>query len=63
VYIDGKLYETATLPTWYQARRHEVTWKYNLENGDHTVKIVWKNPMKGYQVDVRNLIAYGPEPV
>jgi len=63
VYIDGTLYETATLPTWYQARRHEVTWKYNLENGDHTVKIVWKNPMKGYKVDVKNLIAYGPEPV
>ncbi len=63
VYIDGKLYETATLPTWYQSRRHEVTWKYNLENGDHTVKIVWKNPMKGYQVNVRNMIVYGPDPV
>jgi len=61
VYVDGQLYEEATLPTGYQGRRHELTWKYKLENGDHTVKLVWKNPEKGYRIDVGNAIIYGPE--
>ncbi len=61
VYIDGNLHETITLPTGFRNRRHEIAWKYNLENGTHQVKIVWKNPMKGYMVDVNNVIVYGPE--
>jgi len=61
VYVDGELHEEAVLPTGYQGRRHELTWKYNLEDGDHTVKLVWKNPEKGYRIDVGNAIIYGPE--
>ena len=62
VYVDGELSEEAVLPTGYQARRHEVTWKYNLEDGDHTVKVVWKDPATGYRIDLGNVIVYGPEP-
>ena len=62
VYMDGVLYEEAVMSTGYQARRHEVTWKYNLEDGDHTVKVVWKDPAAGYKIDLGNVIVYGPEP-
>jgi len=63
VYIDGTLHEVAALPTGYQGRRHELTWKYNLDNGEHQVKVVWKNPTKGYMVSIGDVIVYGPEPV
>jgi hypothetical protein len=62
VYIDGDLYEQATFPTRYQARRNEIAWKYNLENSPHEVKIVWTNPEEGYKFDVDNILVYGPEP-
>ena len=62
VLVDGELHEVAVLPTGYQARRHEVTWKYNLEEGDHQVRLVWLNPTKGYRVDLGDVIVYGPEP-
>jgi len=60
VYVDGELYEEAVLPTSFRARRHDLTWKYNLEEGEHKVKIVWKNPMKGYKIEVNKVIIYGP---
>jgi hypothetical protein len=63
VTIDGEITEHVTLPTSNQARRNEIAWKYNLEDGDHKVKIHWKNPMKGYKIDVNRVIIYGSEPV
>jgi hypothetical protein len=63
VYVDGGLVEEAVLPTKFQSRRNEVTWKYNLEEGPHEVRIEWKNPTKGYRVDLNRVIIYGPEPV
>ena len=62
VLIDGELYEEALLPTLTHSRRHDITWKYNLENGIHDVVIVWKNPMEGYKIEVNKVIIYGPEP-
>jgi hypothetical protein len=62
VYVDGALHESPVMPTGYQGRRLEVTWKYQLEEGDHTVKVVWKNPTKGYRIDIGDVIVYGPEP-
>jgi len=63
IYLDGELYEQADFPTNQQARRLELAWKYNLENGPHTVKLVWTNPEEGYRLDVNSLLVYGPEPV
>ena len=62
VYIDNELSEEVLMPTLYRARRHDIAWKYNLENGDHKVRIVLKNPMEGYKVEVTKVIIYGPEP-
>jgi hypothetical protein len=62
LFIDGSLYETAALPTLYRARRNDVAWKYNLPEGTHQVRIVWKNPGAGYGIDVDQVIIYGPEP-
>lgn len=63
VYVDGELHELAVLPTGYQGRRHEVSWKYNLSDGDHQVRVVWINPTRGYRLDLGDVIVYGPEPV
>jgi hypothetical protein len=63
VFIDGVLSEEAVLPTLNRTRRHDITWKYNLEQGDHEVKIIWKDPAEGYRVEVTKVIIYGPEPV
>jgi len=62
VYVDGKLHEVAALPTGYQGRRHEVSWKYKLEEGEHQVRVVWINPTNGFKVDLGDVIVYGPEP-
>ena len=62
VYVDGTLMEEAVLPTSFQARRNELTWKYNLEDGDHSVKVVWKDPREGYRIGLNNIIIYGPVP-
>ena len=62
VFVDGQLIEEAILPTLHRARRHDLTWKYNLEDGDHDVRIIWKNPVEGYKVEVNKVIIYGPEP-
>ena len=63
VFIDGELLEEAILPTLNRARRHDITWKYNLGEGDHEVKIIWKDPAEGYRIEVTKVIIYGHEPV
>jgi hypothetical protein len=62
VQVDGKTFETAPLPTSFRARRHELTWAYNLEEGVHEVRILWKNPRDGYRIDLDRILVYGPDP-
>lgn len=59
--IDGGEPEQFTMPTAFSKRRHEVTWKYKLPEGDHIVKIILKNPLQHYHVDVNDLIVYSSE--
>jgi hypothetical protein len=61
IYIDGELDEEVIMPTRYQVRRNDVAWKYNLENGPHDVRIVWKNPSDKHKIDVNEVIVYGPD--
>jgi hypothetical protein len=62
VFVDGNQIEEAVLPTSFQSRRHEVTWKYKLQDGEHEVRLVWINPLEGYRIDLNRVIVYGPEP-
>ncbi len=62
VYLDGELMEEAVLPTSFQSRRHEITWKYGLQEGKHSVRLVWSNPEPGYHIGMNRVIAYGSQP-
>jgi hypothetical protein len=63
VFVDGVLHEEAILPTSYRSRRNELTWKYNLAEGPHKVRIVWKNPQDGYAIVMAAVQIYGPQPI
>jgi hypothetical protein len=62
VYVDGELLENAVLPTRFQSRRHELSWAYNLEDREHEVRLVWKNPEEGYRIDLGPILIYGQDP-
>ena len=62
IYVDGKLYETSLMPTAFSKRKHEVSWKYNMADGPHSVKVVLKDPVKGYGLNMSSVLIYGPEP-
>jgi len=63
VYIDDELHEKAILPTYYLKRRNELTWKYNLADGSHNVRVIWKNPEDGYGITMADVLVYGPQPM
>ncbi|MGQ8338077.1 ADP-ribosylglycohydrolase family protein [Sunxiuqinia sp. A32] len=56
--IDGQLIESYTMPTSFITRRHDVAWKFQLEEGKHQVKVRVLNPREGYKIDVNDLITY-----
>jgi hypothetical protein len=58
MYIDGKLNETIKLPMSFTTRRHEIAWKYQLENGKHTVKLKLLNPDNMALCFLSDLILY-----
>jgi hypothetical protein len=53
VYVDGKKIESPVLPTNFTTRRLEMTWKYPLKKGRHSVMVKILNPDARY--DLRNL--------
>jgi hypothetical protein len=58
VYIDGVLSETVKLPMMNTARRLEPSWKYQMQEGKHELKLKWKNPDPGYEYRINDLIVY-----
>ncbi len=62
IYLDGELYEETRMPTAFSKRKHEVAWKYNMPLGLHNVKVVLKDPIKGYVLHMSSVLIYGPEP-
>jgi hypothetical protein len=58
LYIDGKLSETIKLPMNYTTRRHEIAWKYQLEDTKHTVKLKLLNSDSGAECFLSNLLTY-----
>jgi hypothetical protein len=61
VFVDGALVEKAKLTTNWLKRRHEITWKYNLSEGNHTAEIKLLNATKGYNVKLDELLVYSSE--
>jgi hypothetical protein len=59
VYVDGKLIETAHLATSFSTRRHELTWRYQLSEGKHKVKIELLNPDNNYHIRLWDCLIYG----
>ncbi|MEA5258401.1 ADP-ribosylglycohydrolase family protein [Arcicella aquatica] len=62
VYIDGKLFETAKLPTSFTTRRHELTWKYKLPKGKHTVSLKLLNPSAEHDCRITDILIYSDQP-
>lgn len=61
IYVNEELSETVQLPTSYTTRRHEITWKYNLPDQKHEVKVRLINPKPGYNLWLGNIIVYSDE--
>lgn len=56
--VDGKLVETIKLPMSFTTRRHEIAWKYQLENKQHHVQLKLLNPADNADCFLSNLILY-----
>lgn len=63
VYLDGKKMETALLPASFTRRRYDLTWRYQLSPGKHTVQLKLLNPSKDAPVQLRNLFVFDAKPV
>lgn len=63
VYVDGKKLETANIPASFTRRRYDLTWKYQLSPGKHTVRLKLLNPDKDFTLRLRNLIVFGNKPI
>jgi hypothetical protein len=59
VHLDGKLIETAILPVDFTTRRHELCWKYRLDDGPHELKLRLRDPDPDIRVDLHGYIIYG----
>ena len=62
VYVDGKLHETAEIPTDYITRRNELTWKYQLPDSKHHVKLKILDPSPDYICRMTELLWYSSKP-
>ena len=58
VYIDGKLDAAIKLPMMNTARKLEPSWKYQMPEGKHTIRLKWTNPDPGYEYRINDLIVY-----
>ncbi len=62
LYVDGVKIETAKLPADFTTRRHELFWKYDLQDGKHKVTIKILNPNDDYKVNAAACILYSNKP-
>jgi hypothetical protein len=63
LYIDGRLAESADLPTEFNIRRHELCWKYDLPKGRHEVELKILNQTTGAEIHAGEAIIYSDKPV
>ena len=58
VVVDGKAPELVELPADINKRRQEIFYKYDFEQGDHTLSLRWLNPDKGVSIDITRAVVY-----
>ena len=58
MFIDGKPDETILLPMKNTSRRLEPAWKYQLEEGKHTLRLLWLNPDPAYEIRINDIMIY-----
>jgi hypothetical protein len=63
LYVDGKLTETAELPSNYTTRRYELFWKYNLPNTKHQVRVRLLNPDEKNRIRIDDVIIYSEKKI
>ena len=64
VWIDGALDQISILPMKGTSRKLEPAWKYRMETGRHTVKMVWRNPKPDeYLLRINAIQYYGDAPI
>ncbi|HVW60990.1 MAG TPA: ADP-ribosylglycohydrolase family protein [Puia sp.] len=62
VWLDGKKIESLALPTDFTTRRLELTWKYPLPKGKHTVQVKVLNPDDRYEIRGLAYIVFSDAP-
>jgi hypothetical protein len=60
-YLDGELSKTMDLPLYFIERAHELYFKYELPDGDHTLKLKILNPHEKVFLRLDKLIVYSRE--
>lgn len=64
VYIDGELDQVSILPMKGTSRKLEPAWKYQMSEGKHHVKMVWRNPRPDtYLLRINAIQYYSENPV
>ncbi len=58
VYINDELYEVAKIPTNNRVRRHDITWNYDLKEGENSIILKAKAIPNGYRVEANDVIVY-----
>jgi hypothetical protein len=58
VYIDGKLDDTIKLPMKNTSRRLEPSWKYQLNEGKHSIYLKWLNQHSDYEIRINDIMIY-----
>lgn len=62
VYLDGQKMETVKIPVSFTRRRHELTWKYQLTPGAHTLRLKLLNNNPDTMVRLNQLLVFGDKP-
>lgn len=63
VYIDDKKVEEIRMPYDYIKRKYDVFYTYDLPEGDHKLRIEWKNPHPDFRVQLKDVVTYSTQPL
>lgn len=58
LFIDGKMDEKIKMPMKNTSRRLEPSWKYQLAEGKHNVRLKWTNPNPEYEIRINDIVIY-----